>query len=806
VVTRVALIGRIGAAVLTLASVLSLCVALELPKSSPASSIAGLPAQPVGSAALFEALTRAGPPGLGDELRAVNALIEQHSADSAAAHRLSAVIARLDKTEAMPAILLGRMADRLDAAMVSLREASTQDHDLQNHLIILSAALGVTAALLGLAMTPGPRSQNGSNSVAAMRVPLSGSDTPPMWAQTLPARLEAAVREATATMTRLSHHDFTTPNAVTMIAADERPEDAKQPHGNTARQTAANSGASGSAGGLALDRVDQGAHRQSDFAGLRLLELADRLEDLLDGLAAATSQVVQHAKEKAESSNFDRLQSVAASLEGAALPLATLAAGAKSSRYLLDDGIQTLTDIARPLLSLVQERLPPSFDKLEALGERFETQIEAVSTSGRVADRMAQLVAKLEDVTDSIPSSLDHLGAVADRLDRQAENADGAAGRALDFAARLERAGAVLPLMVDQLAELGKGMEAQMERGDGLSSRVVNASETLDSLSGILLPALARLDGIGESLGGHAARNDAALSRIETIVDNLRTFDGALPQAVDRLINVSNQLEGQANATQAAGVAVGRVAEVAARLAIAGEALPTTLDRLATIGTSFAERAERADGVMATVTDLAGRLENNTSSLMKIAQSLPIEVSEAASALAQSAAHAAALVSAETERSVTDITRKISDATNFLLRSSETSGGLVPGSVGTFEADTDFVYAATTAGRLVADVAGSDGNDIASMLRTLNGVERDIERLAALSGEFSNQGNSHMPELVIRNAQGLMTDLQTAIRRLNSVASALNNAFSSQGAEPNDGKVSMSKQKKKRMNPPSASD
>ena len=647
----VARVARLGAATLTFLSLLSLAGALFLslppqvvPKWAPPWALewakqgmlqappAPLPApapaiQPVGSSALFEALTQAGPPGLADELRAINAQLDANGADAEASHRLAAVINRLGQSETVPALVLSRMADRLDAAMATLREARTPPPppvpDRPSRLLLLAASFGVGAALLGLAAAPPVRRPTDVRGPEPLRLPPSTQENPPVWAEALPARLEAVVRDAAAAAN--PNRQEIGPSAAEVVRGAMRAGahlasvalDAEQRLEAAARHAETILFAVDRAGPASAGPADIPRRATADLAGLRLGEIADRLEDALTALSSITARAgqapraaaVPEALPNALPEVLERLESIAVSLSGSATPLANLVTTAGAKARQLGEVSESLAAIARPLLVLVRESVPPTIERLTALGDRFERQAE---TADGAVGRIADLADRMGTAGAALPLMLDQLAALGDSLEKQVAAGDGSVARVAQVAGQLESAGAALPLMLDQLTGLTDRLEKQGESSEGLLGRITQVAGRLELVGEVLPGTLGRLVALDENLGRQSTGIEQAVGRTGEAASRVEAAGETLPPLLDRLATLSDRLGEQVTTGDDV---VARATDTMGRLQTAGDGLPPALERLSALCDSLGAQAGRTAEVLDRVTEVATRFETSGAAL-----------------------------------------------------------------------------------------------------------------------------------------------------------------------------------------------
>lgn len=560
----------ICASMLTLLAFVLLTAALVLPELDQARS--SRTAEPVGGAALFEALTNAGPPGLADELRAIRAQLDQAGAPAESSRRLGGAIDRLGQTEVVPAIVLARLADRLDTAMDRLREGGVIDGGLPPRLLQLAAALGLAAAVLALSATPlALRSDLAEHSTPAetdislfahpvLASPACYQDMPPIWLANLPQDLAAAVRDAVsaAVAPRSDRHGPENEPLESAVLAGARLTGAAL--NAEARLDAASRRAEAALLATSEPAVIPGGDLS---AGVRLCDVADRIERVLPHLAAAAAQVVEAApgpeivnRLRALPVTVDRLESIvslsglvptapgpigddpsvpvsaASSVLAEAADALRAAAGRVASasdeavRHVSDEAAR-LAAAVRPLAALAVS----SLDHLHSAGARIESQTQAAAAALAPIERLAALDGRLNAAADAMLEIVRGLPETLARAPSDMGRSGPAAGEAALPIVQIE----------DQVAGVSESAETATaapeppalsdpdrpyETRGSIAARLLtelNGDESV-TFSSSLMAILRQLDGV-----------EAGISRLATQAEGLvETPDGGMPESVAR--------------------------------------------------------------------------------------------------------------------------------------------------------------------------------------------------------------------------------------------------------------------------------
>jgi cell division protein ZapA (FtsZ GTPase activity inhibitor) len=788
----------------------ALAVAQQLAPGRP------VPGQRVSGAALFDALTHAGPPGVAEELRSIAALLDRAVAAPAgatpdtsqaanvshaaaeAARRLTNAAARLDQADASPTLVLANMADRLDTAMGGLAASNRAPDPWPTYVLLGLSGLAAAAALAACA--------------AALR---GRRDTAtPGWAAALPDRLAAELRDA----------GFSGQRAIA-------PETVQALHAALA--------AGGQLAGTAMEaeaRLDS-ASRRAEAALQDAHDSGLGWQERTDSGAQRLEQQFEQAGARMVGAAAEQLAQIAARLDQAAGPIAEGSAGIEQAAFRLDQATERLDEAIPALRRLVEGTLPTAVGQIAALGTQLESQASTADAASRWLGYVAEISGRLEatgaalaGVGEALPARAERAAllveaaaqraaaAVVGEAERTAANWAGWAGplmqqmnetgqhttqsvRVLDtvmpkleaLSESLTGIARMLPTRAEQtvgllaaaaervastvVAEAERGAAAWTSRAQPLLQRMEASGRQVDDGAHALESVTLRLQAVGAVLGSFGAGMPGRTEQLALLL--VAAAERAIGAVTEAALRGAMQVE-QAAATldaatgaaaegaeRAAGpqeAAAGRPAHEAARATAAWQDVSGTVaGQMDAAGQQVAQAGEALAAIMARL-DTAGQAFEAAST------ALPAHLDRAADGLLAQAGGLSATIAAGLDKA-TGISAGLDHATTAFV---ETAGGTVRllAEIGEQLLRTGQQVEAL-GGRVGDGLEARIDETVAAVAQVMTLLAQDLERQAAAAAATPVGRPPETPADFSRQAPDLLAGAQATVGRLHSVASAL---------------------------------
>jgi cell division protein ZapA (FtsZ GTPase activity inhibitor) len=770
----------------------ALAVAQQLAPGRP------VPGQRVSGAALFDALTHAGPPGVAEELRSIAALLDRAVAAPAgatpdtsqaanvshaaaeAARRLTNAAARLDQADASPTLVLANMADRLDTAMGGLAASNRAPDPWPTYVLLGLSGLAAAAALAACA--------------AALR---GRRDTAtPGWAAALPDRLAAELRDA----------GFSGQRAIA-------PETVQALHAALA--------AGGQLAGTAMEaeaRLDS-ASRRAEAALQDAHDSGLGWQERTDSGAQRLEQQFEQAGARMVGAAAEQLAQIAARLDQAAGPIAEGSAGIEQAAFRLDQATERLDEAIPALRRLVEGTLPTAVGQIAALGTQLESQASTADAASRWLGYVAEISGRLEatgaalaGVGEALPARAERAAllveaaaqraaaAVVGEAERTAANWAGWAGPLMQQMNEtgqhttqsvrvLDTVMPKLEALSESLTGIARMLPTRAEQTVGLlaaaaervaSTVVAEAERGAAAWTSRAQPLLQRMEASGRQVDDGAHALESVTLRLQAVGAVLGSFGAGMPGRTEQLALLL---------VAAAERAIGAVTEAALRGAMQVEQAAATLDAATGAAAEGAARATAAwqdvSGTVAGQMDAAGqqvaqagealaaimaRLDTAGQAFEAASTALPAHLDRAADGLLAQAGGLSATIAAGLDKA-TGISAGLDHATTAFV---ETAGGTVRllAEIGEQLLRTGQQVEAL-GGRVGDGLEARIDETVAAVAQVMTLLAQDLERQAAAAAATPVGRPPETPADFSRQAPDLLAGAQATVGRLHSVASAL---------------------------------